>query len=94
MAARLRDGRSRESSRHEYANRRKAAVIRRGGFAGLACAKRLGGSEFRVTLGDRWNHHLFQPLLHQVATGGLAMTEIAQPLRSILVGLEVKGLVA
>ena len=37
-----------------------------------------------MTLVDRWNHHLFQPLLYQVATGGLAMTDIAQPLRSIL----------
>jgi NADH dehydrogenase len=39
---------------------------------------------FRVTLVDRWNHHLFQPLLYQVASGALAMAEIAQPLRSIL----------
>jgi NADH dehydrogenase FAD-containing subunit len=37
--------------------------------AGLACAKGLGGSAFRVTLVDRWNLHLFQPLLYQVATG-------------------------
>ncbi len=37
-----------------------------------------------MTLVDRWNHHLFQPLLYQVATAGLAMTDIAQPLRSIL----------
>lgn len=59
-------------------------VILGGGFAGLACAKELGGTPCRVTLVDRWNHHLFQPLLYQVATGGLAMTDIAQPLRSIL----------
>lgn len=63
---------------------RKHVVILGGGFAGLACAKDLRDERFRVTLVDRWNHHLFQPLLYQVATAGLAMTEIAQPLRSIL----------
>jgi NADH dehydrogenase len=62
----------------------KHVIILGGGFAGLACAKGLDDERFRVTLVDRWNHHLFQPLLYQVATGGLAMTEIAQPLRSIL----------
>lgn len=63
---------------------KKHVLILGGGFAGLQCAKRLGGKNVRVTLVDRWNHHLFQPLLYQVATGGLAMSEIAQPLRSIL----------
>lgn len=62
----------------------KHVVILGGGFAGLACAKGLRDPRFRVTLVDRWNHHLFQPLLYQVATAGLAMAEIAQPLRSIL----------
>lgn len=62
----------------------KHVVILGGGFAGLACAKELRAEHLRVTLVDRWNHHLFQPLLYQVATAGLAMTEIAQPLRSIL----------
>ena len=62
----------------------KHVVILGGGFAGLACAKGLRDEQFSVTLVDRWNHHLFQPLLYQVATAGLAMTEIAQPLRSIL----------
>jgi NADH dehydrogenase len=59
-------------------------LILGGGFAGLSCAKGLGNSHFHVTLVDRWNHHLFQPLLYQVATAGLSTTEIAQPLRSIL----------
>jgi NADH dehydrogenase len=59
-------------------------LILGGGFAGLACAKGLAEERFRVTLVDRWNHHLFQPLLYQVATAGLTMAEIAQPLRSIL----------
>ena len=62
----------------------KHVLILGGGFAGLACAKGLRDERFQVTLVDRWNHHLFQPLLYQVATAGLAMTEIAQPLRSIL----------
>ncbi len=62
----------------------KHVVILGGGFAGLACAKELRDECFRVTLVDRWNHHLFQPLLYQVATAGLTMAEIAQPLRSIL----------
>ncbi|MDH4444073.1 MAG: NAD(P)/FAD-dependent oxidoreductase [Akkermansiaceae bacterium] len=62
----------------------KHVLILGGGFAGLQCAKRLRSEKIRVTLVDRWNHHLFQPLLYQVASGGLAMAEIAQPLRSIL----------
>lgn len=59
-------------------------LILGGGFAGLACAKELTDERFRVTLVDRWNHHLFQPLLYQVATAGLTMAEVAQPLRAIL----------
>ncbi len=62
----------------------KHVLILGGGFAGLECAKRMRNENFRVTLVDRWNHHLFQPLLYQVASGALAMAEIAQPLRSIL----------
>ncbi|WP_395732454.1 NAD(P)/FAD-dependent oxidoreductase [Prosthecobacter sp.] len=64
--------------------KQQRVVILGGGFAGLACAKGFPEERFAVTLVDRWNHHLFQPLLYQVATGGLAMTDIAQPLRSIL----------
>jgi len=59
-------------------------VIIGGGFAGLAAARRLGGRDVRVTLLDRRNHHVFQPLLYQVATAGLAATEVAAPLRRIL----------
>ncbi|HUG29393.1 MAG TPA: NAD(P)/FAD-dependent oxidoreductase [Candidatus Limnocylindria bacterium] len=56
-----------------------------GGFGGLYAARRLGRDErVDLTLVDRRNHHLFQPLLYQVATGALAPSEIAQPLRSIL----------
>jgi NADH dehydrogenase len=56
-----------------------------GGFAGLYAARELGkDSRISVTLVDRRNHHLFAPLLYQVATGALAPGEIAQPLRSVL----------
>jgi NADH dehydrogenase len=56
-----------------------------GGFAGLYAARNLGiDPEIRVTLVDRRNFHLFQPMLYQVATGALSPGEIAQPLRSIL----------
>ena len=60
-------------------------VIVGGGFGGLTAAKTLDGDpHFDITLVDRHNYHLFQPLLYQVATGALAPGEIAQPLRSIL----------
>jgi NADH dehydrogenase len=60
-------------------------VIVGGGFGGLYTAKALGGHErVDVTVIDRRNFHLFQPLLYQVATGALSPGEIAQPLRSIL----------
>ncbi len=59
-------------------------VIVGGGFAGLYAAKSLRRSPVRVTLIDRRNFHLFQPLLYQVATGGLSPADIASPLRSVL----------
>lgn len=59
-------------------------VVLGGGFGGLRCAKRLAGSHCRVTLIDKNNHHLFQPLLYQVATAGLSQPEIARPIRSTL----------
>lgn len=56
-----------------------------GGFAGLNAAKVLGGADgIDVTLVDKHNHHLFQPLLYQVATAGLSPADIAAPIRSIL----------
>lgn len=63
-------------------------VIIGGGFAGLAAAKRLKNAPVRITLIDRTNHHLFQPLLYQVATAGLAPSDIAEPIRSVLAGQE------
>lgn len=59
-------------------------VIVGAGFGGLAVAKSLGGQPVQVTVLDRENHHLFQPLLYQVATAGLSPANIAQPVRSIL----------
>lgn len=59
-------------------------VIVGGGFGGLWAARHLARSPVRITLIDRVNHHLFQPLLYQVATAGLSMPDIAAPLRHIL----------
>jgi NADH dehydrogenase FAD-containing subunit len=59
-------------------------VIIGGGFGGLAAARSLRGAPVHVTLIDRRNFHLFQPLLYQVATGSLSPGEIAAPLRGIL----------
>jgi len=61
-------------------------VIIGGGFAGLAAARALARSPVRVTLLDRRNHHVFQPLLYQVATAGLSAPDIAAPIRRILRG--------
>lgn len=64
---------------------RKRIVIVGGGFAGLAAAKEFRrSSEVEITLIDRRNHHLFQPLLYQVAMAGLSPAEIAEPIRGIL----------
>ncbi len=59
-------------------------VIIGGGFAGLWATRALARARIRVTLVDRRNHHLFQPLLYQVATAGLSAPDIAAPLRHIL----------
>lgn len=63
---------------------RRHVVIIGGGFGGLACARALAGSAVRVTLVDRRNHHLFQPLLYQVSTAALSPADIASPLRPVL----------
>jgi NADH dehydrogenase len=59
-------------------------VIVGGGFGGLYAARALAGKPVRITLVDRRNHHLFQPLLYQVATAALSPAEIATPIRSVL----------
>jgi NADH dehydrogenase len=62
----------------------KKIVVIGGGFAGLWAARKLRKAAAEITLIDRSNHHLFQPLLYQVATAGLAAPSIAAPLRHIL----------
>ena len=59
-------------------------VVVGGGFGGLSAVKALRSADVEVTLVDRRNYHLFQPLLYQVATGGLSPANIAAPLRTIL----------
>ena len=61
-------------------------LILGGGFGGLWATRALASAPVRVTLVDRTNHHLFQPLLYQVATAGLSAPDIAAPLRHILRG--------
>lgn len=63
---------------------RPHVVIIGAGFGGLAAARALRRAPVRITLIDRRNHHLFQPLLYQVATGGLSPGEIAYPIRAVV----------
>jgi NADH:ubiquinone reductase (H+-translocating) len=63
-------------------------VIIGGGFGGLYCARAMAREPVRITLVDRKNHHVFQPLLYQVATAALSPGDIASPIRSILHGFE------
>jgi NADH dehydrogenase len=65
-------------------DRKPRVVIVGAGFAGLSAAKALADAPFDVTLIDRHNYHLFQPLLYQVATAGLSPADIASPVRNIL----------
>ena len=62
---------------------RPHVVIIGAGFGGLSAAKTLSGGPFDVTLVDRYNYHLFQPLLYQVATAALSPADIASPIRTI-----------
>lgn len=63
---------------------KKHVVVIGGGFGGLRVVRRLAHAPVRITLLNRRNYHLFQPLLYQVATAGLGPTDIAHPLRAIL----------
>lgn len=65
-------------------NTRPHVAILGGGFAGLYAARAFRGQPVHVTLVDRHNYHLFQPLLYQVATGALTASSVASPLRTIL----------
>ena len=62
---------------------RSRVVIIGAGFGGLSAARALSGGPFDVTLVDRYNYHLFQPLLYQVATAALSPADIASPIRTI-----------
>ena len=72
------------SSRAKAGSAKHRVVIVGGGFGGLYTATRLRRSPVEVTLVDRRNFHLFQPLLYQVATGGLSPGDIASPIRHAL----------
>jgi NADH dehydrogenase len=63
---------------------RHHVVVVGAGFGGLETVHRLAGAPVRITVVDRRNHHLFQPLLYQVATASLATSEIAWPIRHLL----------
>ncbi|MBU6409210.1 MAG: NAD(P)/FAD-dependent oxidoreductase, partial [Verrucomicrobia bacterium] len=65
-------------------NNQPQVVVLGAGFGGLTFCQAISHPTAQVTLVDRQNHHLFQPLLYQVATAGLSAPEIAQPIRSIL----------
>jgi len=63
---------------------KKKVVVIGAGFGGLSAVKGLKNADVEITLIDKRNHHLFQPLLYQVATAGLSAADIAWPIRSIL----------
>lgn len=65
----------------------KKIVIVGAGFGGLTLAKQLEHSNFQITLIDKTNHHLFQPLLYQVAMAALSPGDIAVPIRSVFRGM-------
>jgi NADH:quinone reductase (non-electrogenic) len=63
---------------------RKKIVIIGGGFGGLSAAKEFGDYDADITVIDKTNHHVFQPLLYQVATAALSPADIAEPIRSVV----------
>src|SRR5438128_9551173 len=65
-------------------NSKPKVVIIGAGFGGLEAAKKLSGQDVRVTVIDRTNYHLLQPLLYQVATAALSPADIAAPVRAVL----------
>jgi NADH:ubiquinone reductase (H+-translocating) len=73
-----------EAAHNDKLSKLPKVVIVGAGFGGLSAAKALSRAPVQVTLIDKRNHHLFQPLLYQVATAGLAPTQIATPIRAIV----------
>src|SRR5947208_17171588 len=79
-----------QSTRHQVGPTQKQAaplpqvVIVGAGFGGLQAARALGNVPVQVTVIDRNNHHLFQPLLYQVATAGISPADICSPIRHVL----------
>jgi NADH dehydrogenase len=78
----------------EDTRRRHHVVIVGGGFGGLEAARKLKGAPVDVTVIDRYNHHLFQPLLYQVATAVLSPGDISAPIRQVLRGPNITVLLA
>jgi len=74
---------TREGAQQPIAAAQPRVVIVGAGFGGLETAKALRHAPVQVTVIDRWNHHLFQPMLYQVATAGLSIEDIAAPIRRI-----------
>ena len=85
MSEKLEMSRSREQSSTtvEVRHDKSRIVIVGGGFAGIAAAKALRRCDAEVIVIDRRNHHIFQPLLYQVATAVLAPSEVAAPIRQL-----------
>ena len=81
MRAILADNQPEQATNVADAPRRKRVAIVGGGFAGLAAARALRHADADVVLVDRRNHHIFQPLLYQMATAVLSPAEIAAPIR-------------
>src|SRR5215470_11945811 len=84
MSAMLAESRRAKATAVEAPRReRKRVVIIGGGFAGIAAAHALRQADAEVLMIDRRNHHIFQPLLYQVATAVLSPAEIAAPIRQL-----------